>query len=125
MVEYNDMPSPFISPSPIMTMERLRNITAERLQQMRRMQEESAPAAEGLSSEQLRWVRTRWKATPQQRERFDLCAICLEGPILEARELISLPCQHVFCADCVCRWLARQSLCVLCKDDVRPKLPHR
>eukprot|EP00434_Breviolum_minutum_P017954 symbB.v1.2.015833.t1/scaffold1194.1/size132594/6 len=39
------------------------------------------------------------------------------------RDLIALPCQHIFCADCVCRWLARQPLCVLCKDDVRSKLP--
>lgn len=125
----------------VFTMERLREITAERL----RMMQEGGPFAMsafagaagaavaagapapwpgqrglGLSPEELLTVRTVWKVSRESElcADFDCCAICLDGSD-DKRELIALPCEHVFCADCLCTWLARNPTCVLCKKDMR------
>mmetsp|Transcript_16572 Transcript_16572/g.37513 ORF Transcript_16572/g.37513 Transcript_16572/m.37513 type:complete len:147 (+) Transcript_16572:2-442(+) len=109
----------------VFTMERLREITNERL----RMMQEAGPLASlapwayrGLSPEELLAVRTVWRVSRESElcADFDCCAICLDGNSDENCELIALPCEHVFCADCVCTWLARRPTCVLCKKDMRP-----
>ncbi|CAE7553848.1 Rnf150 [Symbiodinium sp. CCMP2592] len=125
----------------VFTMERLREITTERL---RMMQEGGAFAMSGfgagggappvgppapwpgpargfgLSPEELLTVRSVWRVSRESElcSDFDCCAICLDGSD-DKRELIALPCEHVFCADCLCTWLARNPTCVLCKKDMR------
>eukprot|EP00439_Symbiodinium_sp_Y106_P072388 s2908_g13.t1 len=96
----------------VFTMERLREITTERL---RMMQEGGASAFAvnswaggvpappqqglGLSPEELLTVRTVWRVSRESElcSDFDCCAICLDGSD-DKRELIALPCEHVFCA---------------------------
>ncbi|CAE7424513.1 Rnf130 [Symbiodinium sp. CCMP2456] len=117
----------------VFTMERLREITAERLRMMQggpfaMSAFAGAPAPApwpgqrglGLSPEELLTVRTVWKVSRESElcTDFDCCAICLDGSD-DKRELIALPCEHVFCADCLCTWLARNPTCVLCKKDMR------
>eukprot|EP00929_Paragymnodinium_shiwhaense_P011232 TRINITY_DN11673_c0_g1_i1.p1 TRINITY_DN11673_c0_g1~~TRINITY_DN11673_c0_g1_i1.p1 ORF type:complete len:683 (-),score=15.53 TRINITY_DN11673_c0_g1_i1:296-2344(-) len=49
------------------------------------------------------------------------CAICFatDGKL---RKPLRLPCEHVFCSECVAPWLQRCALCPMCRQDVRPAL---
>ncbi|VFQ99548.1 unnamed protein product [Cuscuta campestris] len=55
-------------------------------------------------------------ATPEQvNASGDMCAICqekMQAPIL-------LPCNHIFCEDCVSEWFERERTCPLCRALVR------
>ena len=48
------------------------------------------------------------------------CTICLEDFII-GREIITLPCFHIFHVECICDWLRRNKTCPLCKIDVSEK----
>lgn len=45
----------------------------------------------------------------------DRCPICMES-VLEQR---TLPCGHVFCKDCINRWLVSKNSCPVCRLVVR------
>ncbi|XP_042561763.1 RING finger and transmembrane domain-containing protein 2 isoform X2 [Clupea harengus] len=47
-------------------------------------------------------------------EAGDVCAICQS----EFRDPVALPCQHVFCEDCLCQWFDRERTCPLCRSAV-------
>ena len=49
------------------------------------------------------------------------CTICLEDFII-GREIITLPCFHIFHVECICDWLRRNKTCPLCKINVSEKL---
>lgn len=42
------------------------------------------------------------------------CHVCLEALVLPE----ALPCGHLFCAECLAKWLRRQPSCPTCKSDV-------
>ncbi len=49
------------------------------------------------------------------------CPICME----EVREHRILPCKHVFCKDCINRWLVSKNSCPVCRLVVRVPIRRR
>ena len=46
------------------------------------------------------------------------CAICMQE-YKTNRRVSRLPCGHIFCSDCLCRWLTRQSAtCPVCRHPI-------
>lgn len=78
------------------------------------------PRPPGLTQDELMRAQQLWAAP---LDRLEECAVCLADPTASScQEVMVLPCQHAFHAPCICRWLVRQCLCVLCRQDVRPGL---
>lgn len=67
--------------------------------------------ARGFSKNACKVAEQQWKCTPEDGEE---CAVCLASP----EEAMRLPCNHVFCAQCVMPWLKRCSLCPMCRKDL-------
>mmetsp|Transcript_19757 Transcript_19757/g.32016 ORF Transcript_19757/g.32016 Transcript_19757/m.32016 type:complete len:762 (+) Transcript_19757:18-2303(+) len=76
----------------------------------------------GLTASELARARALW--TAPGRGILEECAVCL-GAASVAGEILVLPCKHSFHSECICRWLTRQSMCALCRQDVRPHLAPR
>ena len=49
------------------------------------------------------------------------CPICME----EVREHRILPCRHVFCKDCINRWLVSKNSCPVCRLVIRVPMRRR
>lgn len=49
------------------------------------------------------------------RQAGDYCAVCQE----KFKNPVALPCNHIFCDDCISQWFARNNSCPLCRSVVR------
>ncbi|XP_022759664.1 E3 ubiquitin-protein ligase SIS3-like [Durio zibethinus] len=45
----------------------------------------------------------------------EICVICLEELSLQAMDLTSMPCAHLFHGNCIVKWLNTSHLCPLCR----------
>merc|ERR1711957_938566 len=74
--------------------------------------------ARGFTKPELDSVLVQWSCAATAEAE---CAICfITGEKL--RKPLLMPCDHVFCADCVAPWLTRCALCPMCRQDLRPSL---
>lgn len=46
------------------------------------------------------------------------CVICLEQLVLEGRNIVCMPCSHMFHRDCIITWLDRSHCCPICRYDL-------
>jgi len=46
------------------------------------------------------------------------CYICLEVYCLDDK-IVQLPCKHIFCRECIFKWLKENVTCPLCRNDVK------
>ncbi|XP_060182020.1 E3 ubiquitin-protein ligase SGR9, amyloplastic-like [Lycium barbarum] len=49
------------------------------------------------------------------------CAICLEELGKEQRELLCMPCSHIFHGDCITKWLENGHCCPICRYQMPTK----
>lgn len=50
-----------------------------------------------------------------EKEELGSCSICLEEMCGGGKELVGLPCQHVFHENCILQWLEKTNSCPLCR----------
>lgn len=63
--------------------------------------------------------RTQWKAERNsEREcEIDECSLCLDHFKI-GEDIVTLHCKHFFHENCLTPWLAKSTLCPICKQDV-------
>ena len=84
----------------------------------------AAPAAVNAGSPPVpveAWAALPSSTTAAQASTSQSCVICL-AEYLAGDELVSLPCNHQFHAECGLKWLEGSTLCPLCNLDNRPVL---
>jgi len=81
------------------------------------------PMQSGLSASEIKQAHLMWDSSAH-RGRLDDCSVCL-GNATVTGGWLTLPCKHTFHKECVEKWLIKQSLCPLCRHDVRPHLARR
>lgn len=63
-------------------------------------------------------------SSPQDlKEHDELCVICQCNYEMDDT-LMTLPCVHSYHKDCVSKWLAENSVCPLCKEDLHQFVQH-
>ena len=61
-------------------------------------------------SNYINCLKRNWIKTP--KKYIDLCNICLTTDA----DVISTPCNHKFCKDCILKWIFRSDLCPVCRQ---------
>jgi hypothetical protein len=60
----------------------------------------------------------------KSKEMYKECNICQES-FEPTTEITELTCNHIFCNDCIKRWLTKcKCVCPMCKKDQRPSEPN-
>ncbi|KAM0944071.1 putative transcription factor C2H2 family [Dioscorea sansibarensis] len=82
--------------------------------------------AERNNSEDQKGGRTSLVMLKRRDSRVDVCAVCLDEVemrssaqrIYKKKEIMKLPCSHIYHSDCLLPWLANNSHCPCCRTIV-------
>lgn len=84
--------------------------------------ENNTPATNPLSTTIIdKLPRIRGADVVMEYGREHTCSICLETS--STRDcLIELPCKHAFHENCILEWFQQQSICPICRNEVKPEV---